>query len=94
MAYRTPFNAVTGREYQNTNIEHLMDQAEVMGYDPSKGWATFRQWRQVGRTVRYFEKSTPVYFSQGYDKALGRVVGAGYIKGYAIFHEDQLDPLN
>lgn len=56
-ANRIPVNAVTGKEYSGSNILNLWLTAQANGYSSCR-WATFKQWADVGATVRKGEKGT------------------------------------
>lgn len=52
-----PINAATGKAYRGANVIALWAQAEDKGY-PEGTWATFRQWSELGHSVRRGEKAT------------------------------------
>ena len=53
-----PRNAITGHEYHGVNVVVLWCIAEEHGY-ASGQWATFRQWKSVGASVRKGERAAP-----------------------------------
>lgn len=56
-----PANGVTGRRYSGTNILLLGLTAGERGYESNR-WATFKQWRDAGCSVRKGERSSVVVF--------------------------------
>ena len=54
-----PTNAVSNKPYRGINILALLATAEDKGYD-SGLWATFKQWKDLGATVKKGEKSATV----------------------------------
>lgn len=56
-----PANGVTGRRYGGTNILLLGLTAGAHGYESNR-WATFKQWRDAGCSVRKGERSSVVVF--------------------------------
>jgi antirestriction protein ArdC len=47
----TPINASTGKPYQGINVIIGWLEAESNGY-PTQHWATFKQWQQLGASVK------------------------------------------
>jgi antirestriction protein ArdC len=62
-----PRNAASGREYRGSNVIMLWSAAQQAGYNSSV-WATFRQWSDMGASVRKGEKGTPVLWFQMLDR--------------------------
>ncbi|AVA23845.1 zincin-like metallopeptidase domain-containing protein [Rhizobium sp. NXC24] len=56
-----PINAVTGNGYRGINVLSLWVGAQNRGFT-SRGWATFKQWQEVGAQVRKGERGTPIVF--------------------------------
>jgi antirestriction protein ArdC len=56
-----PRNAVTGRPYRGFNTLALWAASQVRGYS-IPAWATYRQWRTIGRQVRRGEKAATIVF--------------------------------
>ena len=56
-----PANGVTGRRYSGSNILLLGLTAGERGYESSR-WATFKQWKDAGCSVRKGERSSVVVF--------------------------------
>jgi len=54
-----PLNAVTGHEYRGSNVLMLWISAQEAGYTQN-AWATFKQWKERGASVRKGEKGTPI----------------------------------
>ncbi len=62
-----PRNAITGHEYRGVNVIMLWCIAEEQGYATGQ-WATFRQWKSAGASVRKGEKAAPVVFWKRFDR--------------------------
>lgn len=58
---RAPSNALTKRAYRGVNVLSLWITAQASGY-PSAEWATFKQWKEQGCSVRKGERGTPIVF--------------------------------
>lgn len=56
-----PTNAFTGLAYRGVNVVGLWAQAMLREY-PNGWWASFRQWSQLGASVRRGEHGTTVVF--------------------------------
>ena len=54
-----PYNELTGADYSIGNALELFEVQLEQEY-PTGQWAGFKQWRQLGRTVRKGEKATRV----------------------------------
>ena len=62
-----PRNAITGHEYRGVNVVVLWCIAEEQGYATGQ-WATFRQWKSAGASVRKGERAAPVVFWKKFDR--------------------------
>jgi antirestriction protein ArdC len=58
-----PFNESTKRTYRGSNVIMLWMAARAGGYATDQ-WATFKQWQNLGATVRKGAKGTPVLWFQ------------------------------
>lgn len=56
-----PINATTRKNYRGINVLLLWMTADDKRY-PSAHWATFKQWKEIGATVRKGERGTPIIF--------------------------------
>lgn len=56
-----PINPFTKKQYQGVNIPALWFYQQEQGYN-SNQWATFKQWKQKGATVRKGEKGNTICF--------------------------------
>ncbi len=88
-----PFNPVTDRMYQGINFPSLWCDQQENKYS-TNFWATFKQWKQRGASVRKGEKGCTIIFY----KTLMREVedGSGEVavpmlKTYTVFNADQVD---
>ena len=80
-----PFNVVTDKPYQGLNAFFL----SLLG---QTHWAGFKQWKEVGATVKRGEKSTKValpIFKK--DKESGELVFIGKFRPVSIFHSGQVE---
>lgn len=62
-----PVNAVTGKEYSGSNVMNLWVTAHIKSYSSNR-WATFKQWAEIGATVKEGEKSTVGIFFSTFEK--------------------------
>jgi antirestriction protein ArdC len=62
-----PYNGATGRAYNGVNIWLLSGAALAKGYD-SPAWATFKQWKARGGSVRKGEKGEQIVFFKPMEK--------------------------
>jgi len=87
-----PFNAKTSSEYHGVNILNLWITAQAKNYG-SNAWASFRQWKALGASVRKGELSTPVVFY----KKVTRENGSGeeevlrILKHSSLFNAGQVE---
>ena len=96
-----PTNALTEARYRGINIVTLWATAEARNYR-SGIWSTFKQWKELGASVKKGEKGTPIVFYKplvvGDERAedTGDETEAGtrtirLAKGYWGFNADQVD---
>lgn len=64
-AIMRPRNALTEKSYQGVNILGLWAQADVAGFSAGL-WATFKQWHELGASVRKGAKASYVVFYKEY----------------------------
>lgn len=62
-----PTNALTGHPYRGINVILLLTSAQARGY--SGRWATFKQWQDLGATVRRGERATAIVVWKPLDAA-------------------------
>jgi antirestriction protein ArdC len=91
-----PINLKSKKVYNGINLL-------ILGCAPhaSHVWGTFKQWTEVGGTVRKGEKSTPICFWTFFDKrdangdnefdAKGRPVKIPFLRYYSVFNAEQID---
>ena len=60
-ALSMPVNASTGKHYRGINVLLFWLESERKGYTENT-WATYRQWQNLGRTVRRGSKGTRIVF--------------------------------
>lgn len=58
---KRPINMTTQKSYRGVNILSLWITTQAVGYR-SNEWATFKQWKDRGVSVRKGEKGTPIVF--------------------------------
>ena len=95
-----PINATSRKPYRGVNTLALWAAAQAKGY-PTDIWATFKQWREMGASVRKGETATPIVFwkisdrkddpdgEEQTDEATGgrsRVLA----RGYSVFNAAQV----
>ena len=88
-----PKNAETGKAYRGSNSFWLALTALNKGYD-APIWATFKQWKELGATVKKGSKSTPIFFFSSVereDKETGEKKRFGFWKYYSVFNAAQVD---
>ena len=95
-----PMNASSRKPYRGINTIMLWAAAQAKGY-PSDIWATFKQWKEMGASVRKRETATSIVFwkisdpkdpesEDGADDATGRRSRV-LARGYAVFNAAQVD---
>lgn len=92
-----PNNALTRQTYNGINIFALWVQAEIRGY-ASCQWGTFKQWKELGASVRKGEKATYIVFCKPLEvagdddnEASDRVEMRLMSRAYPVFNADQVD---
>ena len=81
-----PYNAKTGAEYQGMNIGALLGK----NY-PSKKWATFLQWRELGYSVTKGQHGTYCRtFGKIENIKDGKKTSDSFFKGFVLFNETQV----
>jgi antirestriction protein ArdC len=100
VAHARPVNAVTQKPYRGINILSLWAAAHAANYN-SGVWATFKQWKDLGASVKKGEKASPIVFYKSIDVKddTVEVVADGdelpksirIAKGYWGFNADQVD---
>jgi antirestriction protein ArdC len=99
VAHSRPTNAATDKPYRGINILSLWAAAQAANYRTGL-WATFKQWQQLGASVRKGEKATPIVFykSLDIDDGAARDTTADddirtirIARGYWGFNADQVD---
>ena len=66
-----PINAVSKRPYRGINVLILWAEAAAKGFEMGN-WATFKQWKQLGASVRKGERATTVVLWKPFDAAAKR----------------------
>ena len=96
-----PINAASRKAYRGINTLALWAAAQAKGY-PSDIWATFKQWREMGASVRKGETATSIVFwkisdrkddpegEDQTDETTGRR-SLVLARGYAVFNAAQVD---
>lgn len=95
-----PINATSRKAYRGINTLALWAAAQAKGY-PSDIWATFKQWREMGASVRKGETATAIVFwkisdpkdpegEDQTDETTGRRSRV-LARGYAVFNAAQVD---
>lgn len=82
-------NAKTGNDYEGRNATIL----EAMPYT-SENWATFLQWRELGRKVKKGAKGTPIVRMieiTKTDKKTKKVESGNVPMYYHVFNEEQTE---
>lgn len=98
VAHSKPTNALTKQRYNGINVLTLWATADAANYR-SGTWATFKQWKELGASVKKGEKGTPIVFYKPLevdddDTADGDEPGTKTIrmaKGYWGFNADQVE---
>lgn len=86
-------NALTKKPYRGSNIFWLSLAAHAKGYDCNQ-WATFKQWKELGATVKKGETASPVFFFSVLErdnKETGEKDKFGFWKSYNVFNAAQVD---
>jgi len=91
-----PFNAATGRPYNGVNIWLLSGAAIASGYATPQ-WATFKQWKARGGSVRKGEKGEQIVFFKPMEKTERDSAGAErkkrffILRAFHVFNVDQVE---
>jgi len=88
-----PCNAVTGAQYQGSNILTLWVTAQAKNFNSNK-WATFKQWQSIGAQVRKGEKSaTGIYFNmfERENEETGESKAIPFARPFHLFNAAQVD---
>lgn len=88
-----PCNAVTGAQYQGSNILTLWVTAKAKNFDSNK-WATFKQWQSIGAQVRKGEKSAiGIYFNmfERENEETGESKAIPFARPFHLFNAAQVD---
>ena len=94
-AQKSPVNPVTNKAYRGINTLMLW-LAQYSNDYQSNEWATFKQWKDKGASVRKGEKSTHIVFYKLVEKkdTDGLADAENFyhmIKGFCVFNADQVD---
>jgi antirestriction protein ArdC len=87
-----PANALTRKPYRGINVLLLGCRPY-----PSRWWATYRQWRELGGQVRQGERGTRIVFWRPIEKetvnAAGEVETEAFVllREYAVFNAEQVE---
>lgn len=90
-----PKNANTNARYHGINVVSLWAQSATMGY-PSRYWASYLQWRELGAQVRKGEKGSLILFYKfddedaESDEPLGTSRRAPLVQASHVFNEFQI----
>lgn len=91
-----PINPTTENAYSGINIPSLwVDQQEKKF--TSNQWATFKQWKEKGATVRKGEKASPIIFYKTLTMTEENEAGGEtetfipMLRSYAVFNANQVD---
>jgi len=100
VAHARPINAVTQKPYRGINILSLWAAADAASYK-SGVWATFKQWKELGASVKKGETASPIVFYKSIDLKddTAEIVVDGdelpksfrIAKGYWGFNADQVE---
>jgi antirestriction protein ArdC len=92
-SHGAPHNVVTGKAYRGSNLFFLGLASHVKGYE-SNSWATFKQWADLGASVKKGEKSTSIFFFSVLEKQDAKTKeknSFGFWKTYSVFNADQVE---
>ena len=91
-----PLNAATNANYSGINIPALWMAQMVKGFS-SCHWATFKQWKALGATVKKGEKGTQIVFYKQIkgkrtdDNGNEEKINIPMLKTYTAFNVDQVE---
>ncbi len=86
-----PYNAITRKDYRGINVLILACSAPAPG-----GWATYKQWSEIGCNVRKGEHGTGIVFYKPWtfkDKATDEDRSIPLLRSFTVFHQTQVDNL-
>ena len=93
---RRPQNALTERAYRGVNAVALWAEASLAGYG-SDHWASFKQWKSLGASVRRGEHGTVIVFYKSLEAGLSEDEEAAgserrmFARASRVFNADQVD---
>lgn len=92
IAKGVPSNVVSGKAYRGFNNIWLSFNAYQNSY-ASNSWATFKQWKEKGATVKKGEKASNIFFFSTLEKEKdnGEKERFGFWKYYNVFNADQVE---
>ena len=91
-----PRNPVTDHRYQGINIPSLWVDQQKKGFTANE-WATFKQWRDKGASVRKGEKASPIIFYKTLTKedespnGETQEIAIPMMRFYAVFNANQVE---
>jgi antirestriction protein ArdC len=91
-----PVNALTKNAYQGVNIVALWAQADLAGYTSGQ-WGTFKQWQELGASVRKGSKAAYVVFYKEFEIASAAASADAepetrlFAKATPVFAAEQVD---
>lgn len=86
-------NAKSKKPYRGSNIFWLSLSAHAQGFEGNE-WATFKQWKELGATVKKGSKATPIFFFSVLErdnKETGEKDKFGFWKSYSVFNAAQVE---
>ena len=86
-------NAKSKKAYRGSNIFWLAMASHIKGYE-SNEWATFKQWQELGASVKKGEKSTAIFFFsvlEKENKETGEQNKFGFWRSYSVFNASQVE---
>ncbi len=85
-----PQNSVTGKRYRGVNILLLWASALEQKF-PSADWASFKQWKQKGESIRKSEKGSMIVYYDTFEKDVdGEIKNVPFLKMSVVFNRSQL----
>jgi antirestriction protein ArdC len=92
IAKGVPSNVVSGKAYRGFNNIWLSFNAYQNSYT-SNSWATFKQWKEKGATVKKGEKAVNIFFFSTLEKEKdnGEKERFGFWKYYNVFNASQVE---
>lgn len=88
-----PKNAETGKAYRGSNSFWLALTALNNGYE-TPIWATFKQWKKLGATIKKGESNTPIFFFSVFEKEnkqTGEKETLRFWKHFQVFNAAQVE---